>query len=317
MDSKPEREKERKGERAKKKERKKKEKTFFSISLLFRIRSPLLPAASAPGFDPRESRGGIGALSLSRVSQRGHLRPAPRGAARQRKREELFFFALSTSVFRISFFLRPSSGCFTPILPLLPMDCFPKTGKRTRGLSSGSAVPWKRVAQRLGNEPRKRPSVTAAGGAGAAAAATTTATTATKQRESVDEDIADLLLSFARAPTKQVRLVCGGRKGDGRAGVSSAGARSKKGGWKTEKEIFFCFRFFRSESDRPSTFSPDERRRKQERKRARFLARRLAHPRVLYRVYASELAVFEALEVSQVADWRLELPGGPPRGGRG
>jgi hypothetical protein len=98
------------------------------------------------------------------------------------------------------------------------MDVFPMTGKRTRGLSSGSATPWRRVAVRLGNERRR-----AASSAATAAATTATTATAAKGRPSDDDDIADLLLSFSRAPTKQVRDASGAEREIEIAGTRSVG----------------------------------------------------------------------------------------------
>ncbi len=110
------------------------------------------------------------------------------------------------------------------------------TGKRTRGLSSGSATPWRRVAVRLGNERRR-----AASSAATAAATTATTATAAKGRPSDDDDIADLLLSFSRAPTKQVRDASGAEReieiaGTWSVGVTRARHRDRKNAF---GEFFF------------------------------------------------------------------------------
>lgn len=130
---------------------------------------------------------------------RGVSRPA-RDGGEAKKGGGFFFHSLETPNSEKKKKLLPSSGVPFPVLGFL-MDGFPttgkRTGKRTTGLSSGSANPWKRVAGRLGNERRRA--------SASAAAATTTTTAGAKGRPSDDLDIADLLLSFSRAPTKQVR----------------------------------------------------------------------------------------------------------------
>ena len=94
---------------------------------------------------------------------------------------------------------------------------------------------------RLGNERRRAASAAAAATTMTTAAAAAATTTTAKGRPSDDEDIADLLLSFSRAPTKQVREPMRGERA-----IKGARARSAGGGFseknhdrKTSFEGFF------------------------------------------------------------------------------